>query len=365
MSWRAILTPQGAASSVSRTSNVGGQQSEAIDVNDRSAEELLAEVLPRAFGASGTASRIPAGTSTDNFVVESGRGERWFAKVYHDHRSLAQEQDAIDLAMYARAGGVPVPAVRRDAAGSSIVRSGDIALSLWEYVEGAETAEGGLAGERWGNVGAVLGRLHRRLATHPDARPSTRPAVELCDMPEARLDYDRIIVEYTQRHVLDEDQAWALDAALHRRSLLPRVQSMLEHLPPLTVQILHGDRAAPNLMMRGDDVAAVIDFQPPSPHHLAWEIARIGCDPRTIVRNSEWLTGLARLLEAYEQENPTVQSDMRSIVAAGCAYTRASTYPLKAPLQAPAVNHAGLMEYGRVRHIAALEMLDSLNDGTL
>lgn len=331
----------------------------------RGVEEVLAEVLPRAFGISGSASRIPAGTATDNFVVESGSGERWFAKVYRDQRSLALEQDAIDCALYSREGGVPVPALRRDAAGRSIIRSEGIALSLWEYIEGAQTAEGGLAGERWENVGAVLGRMHRRLATHPAARPSSGPASGLCDVPRARLLYDRLIDAYQQRHVLDEDQEWALEAASLRRSLLPRVQSMLEHLPDMTVQVLHGDLASPNLMMRGDDVAAVIDFQPPSPQYLDWEIARIGCDPRTIVADSEWPTGLSRLLEAYEQENPMVQSDMRSIVAAGCAYTLASTYPLGAPLRAPTVDHAGLMEYGRTRHIAALAMLDSLNDGSL
>lgn len=84
---------------------------------------------------------MPAGTSTDNFMVESGSGERWFAKVYRDQHSLAQEQAALDLAMFARAGDIPVTALRPDTAGNVILRSEVIALSLWEYIEGAETAE--------------------------------------------------------------------------------------------------------------------------------------------------------------------------------------------------------------------------------
>lgn len=322
----------------------------------------LAEVLPRSFGISGAATRIPAGTATDNFLVESGSGEKWFAKVYPERSSLAEEQAAIELAMFARAGGVPVPAVRPTVTGHCISRIGGLSMSLWEFVEGAETAEDGLAGERWATVGTVLGRLHRHLAGHPAGRPSERPAADLCDVPSAHLRYDRLIEAYQRCDSLDGDQSWALDAALHRRSLLSRVQAILESLPPLTAQIVHGDLAAANLMMRGNEVAAVIDFQPPTAHFLAWEVARIGCDPRTVVSGEDWLTGLSRLLDAYREVNPMARSDLRAIVAAGCAYTLASTYPLQAPLEPRSVDHEGLIRYGRARHSAALRMLDTLND---
>lgn len=326
-------------------------------------EKSLAEVLPRAFGISGTVTRISAGTATDNFLVEGASGERWFAKVYPERSSLAEERAAIELAMFARTGGVPVPAVRPTVTGQCISRIGGLSMSLWEFVEGAETAEGGLVGERWATVGTVLGRLHRHLAGHPGGRPTERPAADLCDVPSAHLRYDRLIEVYQRCDSLDDDQSWALEAALIQRSLLPRVQTILESLPPLTAQIVHGDLAAPNLMMRGDDVAAVIDFQPPSAHFLAWEVARIGCDPRTVMSGEGWLTGLSHLLDAYREENPTAQSDLRAVVAVGCAYTLASTYPLGAPLQPPSVDHEGLIRYGRARHSAALRMLEALSDG--
>jgi len=312
---------------------------------------------------SGTISRIRSGTATDNFLVDAGPGQRWFAKVYRDRSVLSDELAAIELTSFARSGGVPAPALRPAVTGHRISDDGEIAMSLWEYVEGAETAEGGLAGRRWATVGAVLGTMHRHLAQHPAYRPSSEPATGLCDLPAAQARYDQLIEAYRGCTTLDDDQAWALDTALHRRSLLPQAQSLLLSLPPLHVQIAHGDLAAPNVMMRGDDVAAVIDFQPPSPHFLAWEIARIGCDPRTIASGTDWLTGLSLLIDAYEQENPTVHIDLQTIVAAGCAYTLASTYPLRAPLEPPTVDHAGLIRYGHDRHRAALEMLDVLSAG--
>jgi len=93
----------------------------------------------------------------------------------------------------------------------------------------------------------------------------------------------------------------ALHSAVQRRSLLSKAQAILESLPLLGMQILHGDFASPNLLMSKEKVAAVIDFQPPAPQYLVWEIARIGCDPHTIMADGDWLTGLARLLGAYRQ----------------------------------------------------------------
>lgn len=157
-----------------------------------------------------------------------------------------------------------------------------------------------------------------------------------------------------------------MEALAERRALLPRVEHMLQQLPPLTVQVLHGDLAAPNVLMRGDDVAALIDFQPPSPNLLAWEIARIACDPRTLVTNPRWRDELPDFLDAYRDANPAATpDDLTSILAVGCAYTIASTYPLAAPIHRPATADDKLKTYGRQRHQAALAMLEMAADGPL
>jgi homoserine kinase type II len=116
-------------------------------------------------------------------------------------------------------------------------------------------------------------------------------------------------------------------------------------------------------MLRGDDVAAVIDFAVPTPRFLAWEIARIGCDPRTVMLGDQWLDGLPDLLAAYREEHPAVnEDDLRSVVATGCAYTLASTYPLSEPLDDPDAVTPSLELYARARHDAALTMLRRLPD---
>ncbi|WP_405735056.1 aminoglycoside phosphotransferase family protein [Streptomyces sp. NBC_01537] len=331
------------------------------------AEMLITTVtgtLTLAYGVHpAEVTQIPAGTATVNYHVTDQTGGEWFAKVYRDRTALPRERAAVELAEFARAGHVPVPAVRRTREGDLIEEIGELAMSLWEYVPDAVTAEGGLTARRWPAVGTFLGRLHRRLADHPAAAPALRPATGVCDLERARSRYGRLITEYGRRGDLGPFEAWALDAARQRLALLDRAAVILAGLPELTEQIVHGDLASPNLLLRGDQVAAVVDFQPPRPRFLSWEIARIACDPRTVLLGDQWLTGLPALLAAYRDEHPKARvDDLVSTVAVGCAYTLASTYPLAEPLDNPGAVDAALQRYGRARHEAALVLLNRLDE---
>jgi Ser/Thr protein kinase RdoA (MazF antagonist) len=310
-------------------------------------------------------TQIPAGTNTTNFRVVDEDGRRWFAKVYREavereRADLERERTAIELTEFARGGSVPTAEVRRTRAGELIDER--MPMSLWEFVDG-ETAEGGISGGRWDAVGAVLGRLHRRLGEHPAAVPLRRAGVGVRDVDRALASFDRVIEGYASRSRLSQFEQWAWEAAKERRGLLGRAGAILAGLPELTVQIVHGDLASPNLMLRGDEVAAVIDFQAPSPRFVAWEIARIGCDPRTVMLGDGWIDGLAELLLAYRDEHPAARTDdLVCSVAAGCAYTLASTYPLAEPLDDPGAVTPSLELYARARHEASLVMLGRMGE---
>jgi homoserine kinase type II len=309
--------------------------------------------------------RIRAGTATANYRITDRHGGRWFAKVYRDRDSLdlGRERAAIELAEFARAGGVPVPAVHRTREGA-LMAEGRVRMSLWEYVCDAETAEGGLTGARWQAVGTVLGRLHRHLATHPAAGPALRPGAGVIDVRRSRARFDRMIEEYG-RHDRRPDpfEAWVLDAVRQRRALLDRATAIVARLPRLTEQMVHGDLASPNLMLRGDDVAAVIDFGAPRPRFLTWEIARIGCDPRTVLLGDQWLTGLAELVAAYREEHPAARvDDLLATATVACGAMLASTYPLAEPLDHPEAVDESLRAYARARHHAAFALLERLRD---
>ncbi|MFG2292231.1 phosphotransferase enzyme family protein [Streptomyces sp. NPDC048603] len=332
--------------------------------------------LPLLAGAYGlTPSAVetgPAGTATVNRIVTDRGGRRWFVKCYHPGTNLRAEQQALELGRFAGRAGVPVPEVRHAAGRLLIARSpgsgsrgparrtgagngtGGWAVSVSAYVEDAETAVGGLHGGRWEAVGRTLARLHTALAGHPAGPPRTAPPSVVFDPEHRRNRLRRLVARYEERP-REGFEAWALEAARERLAQLPRVEELAAGLPDrLTVQTVHGDLASPNLLLRDERVAAVIDFRPPAPRAVLWEIARIGCDPRTVVLREDWPSGLARLVAAYRAARPGFPpAELAAVPRAALCVLAGAVYPLTQPLERPEAVTRSLRAYALDRDRAA------------
>ncbi|MBL1115265.1 phosphotransferase [Streptomyces sp. 110] len=324
----------------------------------------VADTLVLAYGLHpAKISRIPEGTATDNYVIVNQTGQRHFAKVYRTREHLVLERASVELSEYAADGGVATARATRTREHELIETHGRVPMSLWSYVAHTETAEGNLTAARWAAVGTAMGRLHTRLAAHPAAAPTLEPGAAVCDVVTARDRFERLIHAYLNRPRLGEFETWALQAARERQAILGDVERTLASLPQLTVQVLHGDMAGPNVLFENNEVAAIVDFRPPTPGYLAWEIARLGCDPKSVLDNSaeSWLTGYTDLALAYRDANPTASADdLLSSLRVGCAAMLCSAFPLSVPVERPHIVDDALEAYGRVRHEAALVLLDRL-----
>ncbi len=334
----------------------------------RTAEEeqimAVADTLVLAYGLHpAEITRIPEGTATDNYAIVDQTGRRHFVKVYRTRNSLDLERASVELSEYAADGGVATARATRTREHELLATHGRLPMSLWSYVPHTETAEGTLTGARWAAVGTAMGRLHSRLATHPAAVPTLEPGTAVCDVATARDSFESLILAFQKRPRLGEFETWALQAARERQALLGGVERILASLPQLTVQVLHGDLAGPNVLLKDDEVAAFVDFRPPTPWYLAWEIARLGCDPSSVLANGveSWLTGYIDLALAYRDANPKVSADdLLSSLRVGCAAVLCSTFPFSAPVKRPHIVDAALESYGRARHEADLMLLDRL-----
>ncbi|MCX4804645.1 phosphotransferase [Streptomyces sp. NBC_01214] len=147
----------------------------------------VASTLVLAYGLNpAEVTRIPEGTSTDNYAIVDQKGRRYFVKVYRTQDRLDLERASVELSEYAADGGVATARVTRTREHELIEPRGRLPMSLWSYVPHTETAEGNLTGARWAAVGTAMGRLHSRLATHPAAAPILEPGAGVCDVAAAR-----------------------------------------------------------------------------------------------------------------------------------------------------------------------------------
>ncbi|GGV08055.1 hypothetical protein GCM10010275_55290 [Streptomyces litmocidini] len=324
---------------------------------------VVAGILPLFYRIVPTAVvEGPAETATRNYVARDSDGDRWFVKAYPADTDLDAERQVLELGQFARLGRVPVPVVRQTLDGDLIAAAGGMAVSVAAFVENAETAEGGLSGARWAAVGETVGRLHRSLACHPAGPPRRVPAREVCDVKRARQRLERLLSRFAKKPPVSGFPAWAQETAARRLDALPAVAAMVKELPAsLTVQTVHGDLASPNLLLRGQRVAALIDFRPPAHRSPTWELGRILLDPRTVLAEPDWPARLADAISAYRAANPALPADeLLAVSRIAAGYLACSVYPLSEAVDAPAALTPELKAYGRNRHAAMTELRDRL-----
>ncbi|GAA4475598.1 phosphotransferase enzyme family protein [Phytohabitans houttuyneae] len=328
--------------------------------DDGAVSKALADV----YGLAGVGlQRVLSGVATVNFVADADHGRRVFVKAYQPGADLVKERAAIELSEFAAARGVPTARVLRSERGE-VLHMGELAaISVWEFVAGQSGEDVGLSQSQMIAVGSVVGHLHRILSVHPAAprRPETGT---LCDLGKAARKLERVLRELSRGTALDSDfRAWATEVLLWRQALLPRLATMLEHLPALTSQVVHGDLAVPNVLFHDGQVAAVIDFRPPLPRAVAWEVSRLGCDPRTVLRGDDWVRGFAGLATAYREENPQLpDGDLVAAVRAWVCYSGASIYPFDDLVDRRALLPESLQRYAMDRHHALVAVLERLDE---
>ncbi len=269
--------------------------------------ERVENTLAESYGLRPvSARRVPVGQGTVNFVVEC-RERTVFVKQFGTETDWPAERAAIELSQLAGGAGVPVADVIADTTGDLLHRSDGFGMSVWDYVE-ASGVDGPISPDRMAAAGAALGRTHRCFLAHPANREPARETARWFD-----IDIDRhretvraLLGEISSRPVRDDFDDRAERTLRERLADLDRIPGLLAPLPRLTSQVLHGDYSSLNLLFHGEDLAAVVDFRPPGPFLLSYELGRIALDTHNVALSDDWLARATALIEAYVTENPGV-----------------------------------------------------------
>ena len=229
---------------------------------------------------------------TTNWRVRSAAAD-YFLKQYPPHADITGEAAALRVTQEARGAGVPAPRVIPSVTGDLLGSRGDLALALFEYVP--DTTSGvALSCAQMGQAGRTLGRLHAWLRSRAGLHDTTTQWLAL-DERRKRAAFERHVATIEERRDRDEFDRRTL-ALLHRRlELLPRAAALLASLPPLARQVVHGDYSIQNILFRGGELVAVVDFRRPELFLPAFEIGRAALAPEMVTADSGWRDKALRL----------------------------------------------------------------------
>lgn len=329
--------------------------------------DTVAAVLAADYRLSPTwLRRLPIGQGTVNYRA-CCPGREVFVKCYPPDVDLGAERDAIVLSELAGRHGVPVAALVPTTTGEPISARGPLAISVWEWVAGRTLTEG-LSAAHQRVAGAALGRIHTAFAPLPASSGPTPQVASWrsVDLAARRATIERLLALITERktrHQADEFDTIAEHTLTQRATMLRRIPSLLAELPELTAQVLHGDYSPVNLLFEGDELTAVIDFQPPDPFLIAYDLGRMAFYPTTVAREETWMQAAATLITGYLQTNPTVPAtDIRACARVALLQLLASLYGVTQHYLTPGLFQADLDEFWLLRHHSAQVLLDHLAD---
>jgi alkylhydroperoxidase family enzyme len=128
-------------------------------------------------------------------------------------------------------------------------------------------------------------------------------------------------------------------------------------------QVLHGDYSPVNILFDGDELTAVIDFRPPDPFLIAYDLGRMAFYPNTVTRDKNWPKAAATLIRGYLQTNPTVLAiDIRACARVALRQLLGSLYGVTQHYLKPGLFPDELDEFWFLRHRTASTLLEHLAD---
>ncbi|MBO7936570.1 phosphotransferase enzyme family protein [Streptomyces antibioticus] len=327
----------------------------------------IAAVLADAYGlAVRDLVQLPIGQGTVNYRATCDDREV-FVKNYPTGTDLAAEEHAIGLSELARRHNIPAAPVVANRHAQLLDASTPHAISVWQWMPGRVTTV--LNTRQCAQAGHALGRIHAVFATLPESAAPAPEADAWLRQDPARLEatIDRllgIIAERTRTGTADAFDAVAEQTLRERRAMLERLPKLLAELPSgLTTQVLHSDYSPVNLLFDKDTLTAVLDFRPPNPFLLSYDLGRMAFYPNTVASDPDWMQAARTLIAAYQAANPAA-SDVDILACARVALLQllGSLYGVKQHYLKPGLFQNDLDEFWLLRHRTVASLLDHLPD---
>jgi homoserine kinase type II len=327
----------------------------------------VAALLRTRYGLAAVGlARLDMGQGTVNYRATVPGHDDVFVKCYPPGTNLDAELEAITLTGLAARHGVPVATVIPAAGGQAIAASGPTAISAWQWMPGSP-GRAGLTACQAEQAGSALGRIHAAFAQLPASSgpaPQTARWREDMDVHGLRATIGQlrsIIARRAAEGKASKFDAIADQTLAERDRDLDRVPGLLASLPHLSSQVLHGDFAPVNMLFGDGQLTAVLDFRPPDPFLIAYDLGRAAFFPTTIARGPGWPDAARDLVAAYLDANPAVPAaDIRACARVALLQLLKSLYGVKQHYLRPGLIQDDIDTFWLQRHAAVTILLNRL-----
>jgi phosphotransferase family enzyme len=225
----------------------------------------------------------------------------------------------------------------------------------------------GLSETQYQQIGAALGKIHCLFAALPAGRSPSRRSKTWLEISVTNLEstiqqLQSIVAGRIRDGAADAFDRAAAQQLSERKSMVSRIPELLQGLPTLTSQVIHGDYSlVNNIMFESGRLTAVLDFRPPDPFFIAYELGRIAFQPNTVVNNPDWIEAARVLARAYIDQNPNVAAtDVRACGRVALLQLLRSLYGIKQHYMDSGLLQDDLDAFWSLRHETVSRLLANL-----
>lgn len=254
------------------------------------------------------------GGAVNGVAIVETVGHQWVVRIHRPWVTAERLRFQHSLMGFLRQRGLPVPEVLAKPDGDTVFRASDRLAELMEYIPHDGCAD---TWERAASAFEMLAKLHFAMSQYNDGTQGIEPKVSSYATPEDALsmlsDTDSRFSSSARVDCIAEIH----DVRNKTRRMLEDMEaewrSWMMHLPR---QLVHGDYGWTNVLMKGDKVVGIVDFDFAARRERVFDVAYALYWLLDRLNGFRDMTHCLSLLAAYSRgsEEPLTEVETRAIV---------------------------------------------------
>jgi len=302
--------------------------------------------------------KINKGFGTSNWLIESD-SIPYFLKIYDSTHSLNDEKYALHLSKYAFDRDIRTPKIIPTLSKDLICMDDEHAFTLFEYVQG--NTLNSLSIQQMRQTGRLLGQIHR-IFTNVNYGYNSETCewmnIDVKKKENEITNYLKIISNKKHKDEFDEKN---IDVLQQKNQFINLIPNLISKIPQLSSQVIHGDYSILNLLFDKSELKYVVDFRPPIPFLISYEIGRIAFPPEHFSQKT-WKKKGFSLIDEYCKENRINCNDVIYAPHIWLLQLIKSTYGIKEHYSKPHNYQRRLDKFWFERHNASIIIYDYLEE---